>query len=139
MKTSAAKSAIVSFVALAGVILFFASARAQNDEDLSLPPRLDGTPYESRLAAQPEERRAAFEEVIVIGENEWRLPDLGSAWRVRQKEDLVPARIETRFLPLYDPENQTAANVNPFSFGREMRRVGFIEVFRARFGRRSQN
>jgi len=139
LKPSAAKRAIANLVALTGVILCFASARAQDDEDLSLPPRLDGTPYEARLAEQPEERHEAFEEVIVIGENQWRLPDLGSTWRVRQEENLVPARIEVRFLPLYDPENPTATSDNPFKFGREMRRVGFIEVFRASFGRRSRD
>jgi hypothetical protein len=42
-------------------------------------------PNAARLAPLPEERNDAPDEIIVIGQG-WRLPDLGSEWRARQKE-----------------------------------------------------
>jgi hypothetical protein len=114
-----------------------AAARAQQ-EDLTAPPRLDELPGETRLAERPAERREALEEVVVVGESEWRLPDLGSAWRAREEAEQVPQRIELAFLPLYDPEDATP-DFDPLRVNREVQRVGFIELFRVRFGRRSRD
>jgi hypothetical protein len=42
-------------------------------------------PSATRLAPLPEERSSAPEEIIVTGQG-WRLPDLGSRWREKQRE-----------------------------------------------------
>lgn len=117
------------------VALLACAAHAQN-EDLVLPPRLDGEPYSARLAPQPEERRSSLEEVIVVGENEWRLPDLGETWRRRQEDNKEPARIQANFFPLYDPEDSRQRRDDLFMLNNELRRVGFIELFKIRFGKR---
>lgn len=109
----------------------------EQPQDLTLPPRLDDAPGEARLAAQPEDRRDALEEVVVVAESEWRLPDLGSAWRARQEDVKSNERIEVKFLPLYDPE-QDRPTYDPFFTSRELQQVGFVELFRLRFGDRSR-
>lgn len=124
---------------VAMLILLASTIAAAQDEDLTLPPRLDGTPFAARLAATPAERDEALEEVVVVGENEWRLPDLGSAWRQRQEDAEVPARIEASFLPLYDPEVEPEQRNDFLAMSSELHRVGFIEIFQIRFGRRSQD
>lgn len=116
-------------------MLLACDARAQN-EDLVLPPRLDDEPYSARLAQQPEDRRSSLEEVIVVGENEWRLPDLGDTWRKRQEDKQEPARIQANFLPMYDPEDSRQRRDDLFMINNELRRVGFVELFKIRFGKR---
>jgi hypothetical protein len=128
-------------IAIAAGLLVAAIAVAQDSEpvtDTTLirPPRIEVGPGTPRLA-EPEPERA-MEEVIVVSESEWRLPDLGSEWRREQAEERSQDRIEVSFLPLYDPENADP-NVDLFPRNREMRRVGFIEIFRVRFGRRSRD
>lgn len=115
-----------------------AGSVAQEDEDiLTLPPRIDNVPSQARLAAAPENRVDTIEEVIVTNENPWRLPDLGSAWRVRQAQDLDQGRIRANFMPLYDPDDPASSLAPLFPANREMQRVGFIQLFRVRFGGRS--
>jgi hypothetical protein len=116
------------------VVAIGPAALAQ-DRDLTLPPRLDDAPYSARLAPQPEERTEALEEVLVTGENEWRLPDLGSRWRARTEAATEPARIAADVLPLYDPESPTHTRNDWFIVNEEIRRVGFIELFKVRFGK----
>jgi len=92
-------------------------------------------PNSARLAPLPEERSDEPEEIIVIGQG-WRLPDLGSEWRARQKEAADEGRFSATALPLYDPAEpplHTEAFTSP-----EQRRHGYIELFRLRFGRRSR-
>ena len=92
-------------------------------------------PNSARLAPLPEERGDEPEEIIVIGQG-WRLPDLGSEWRARQKEAADEGRFNATVLPLYDPADpplHTEAFTSP-----EQRRHGYIELFRLRFGRRSR-
>lgn len=126
-----------SWLLACGALL--AGAAGAQDEDLKLPPRIDGTPLEPRFEPPPEERRQAIDEIVVVGENPWRLPDLGSSWRLREAEKVEPARIEASFFPLYDPENPVSfyaaddSTITP-----EIRRVGFIELFRVRFGSRDK-
>lgn len=125
----------VTLAAVAAVPGLLALGVRAQEQDLTLPPRLDEAPYSARLEPQPEERSGALEEVLVIGENEWRLPDLGSAWRANAQAASEPARIETDALPLYDPESPTHTRNDWFIVNEEIRRVGFIELFRVRFGK----
>jgi hypothetical protein len=115
------------------------TGNATPSEDLTLPPRLDGATAAraSRLAeppaAAPED---PIEEVIVVREEKWRLPDLGSEWRARAAERAAASdRIHVELFPLFDPERLPPER-NLFLINSEMRRVGYIEIFRLRFGRR---
>ncbi len=114
-----------------------AGAFAQADEDeLALPPRIDTVPSQARLADPPEDRVDMIEEVIVTNDNPWRLPDLGSTWRARQTHAEELGRIRANFMPLYDPDDPAASLAPLFPANREMQRVGFIQLFRVRFGGR---
>jgi hypothetical protein len=93
-------------------------------------------PNAARLAPLPEERNDAPDEIIVIGQG-WRLPDLGSEWRARQKETANEGRFSATALPLYDPA-EPPLHSDVFS-SQEQRRHGYIELFRLRFGRRSSD
>jgi hypothetical protein len=92
-------------------------------------------PNAARLAPLPEDRDDATEEIIVIGRG-WRLPDLGSEWRARQKETANEGRFSATALPLYDPA-EPPLHSDAFTTSAEERRHGYIELFRLRFGRRS--
>jgi len=117
--------------------LLSAAKLAAAQEDLTLPPRIvDAPPSAARLAPPPEPaREAAIEEVLVVRENPWRLPDLGSEWRAQHEDIPEPGRITASFFPLYDPEAEVPM-YNLFPVNRELMRPGFIEIFRVRFGRR---
>jgi hypothetical protein len=106
------------------------------DLRVSLPSLGGGQrpPNAARLAPLPGERGDEPEEIIVIGQG-WRLPDLGSEWRARQKEADREGRFNATFLPLYDPA-KPPLHSDVFSTP-EQRRHGYIELFRLRFGRRS--
>jgi hypothetical protein len=92
-------------------------------------------PNAARLAPLPEERDDDIEEIVVTGQG-WRLPDLGSEWRARQREAARTSRFTA--LPLYDPSRppQAAAGILASP---EQRRHGVIELFRLRFGRRPRD
>lgn len=126
--------------ALAAAVAAAAPARAQQGaapEELVRPPsveagtRSDERPGAARLA-EPPARENAREEVVVIGEQRFRLPDLGGEWR---QEEARPARIRAEFFHLYDPNDPTN-RIEPFPINQEASRVGFIEIFRIRFGGR---
>ena len=109
------------------------------DLRVSLPPIGAGQrpPNAARLAPLPSERNDAPEEIIVIGQS-WRLPDLGSEWRARQKEAANAGRFTATALPLYDPgEPPLHSEAFTATTSSEERRHGYIELFRLRFGRRS--
>jgi hypothetical protein len=91
-------------------------------------------PNAARLAPLPGDRGDEPEEIIVIGQG-WRLPDLGSEWRERQKEAARGGRFSATALPLYDPA-KPPLHSDVFS-SPEQRSHGYIELFRLRFGRRS--
>jgi hypothetical protein len=93
-------------------------------------------PNAARLAPLPEERNDEPEEIIVIGQG-WRLPDLGSEWRARQKEAESTGRFSATVLPLYDPAKPPLRS--DFFTSAEQRRHGYIDLFRLRFGRRSSD
>jgi hypothetical protein len=89
-------------------------------------------PNAARLAPLPEQRPNPPDEIVVVAQG-WRLPDLGSAWRAKQAEEAGRAGIT--ILPLYDPEKPQQWS-NTFLLNREAARVGYIELFRGRFGRK---
>jgi hypothetical protein len=95
-------------------------------------------PNAARLAPLPAERTApsAVEEMIVLG-GDPRLPDLGSRWRARQEAAEESGVAHVTLLPLYDPERPTTFN-NTFLLNREVARIGYIDLFRLRFGKRAK-
>jgi hypothetical protein len=119
-----------------------AAAAPQQPTASPLPPEIAGAlatanrpPNSATLAPLPEERTDAPDEIIVIGRG-WRLPDLGSAWRAKQQEKDGIGRFSATFLPFYDPDDPPPRLESPL-LAPEARRVGYIELFRLRFGRRS--
>lgn len=93
----------------------------------------------ARLADQPEDREQPLEVVILVGEPEWRLPDLGSDWRrTQEEEERGTDRIELSFVPLYDPENRDPIP-DIFERNSELHRLQMIEIIRVRFGGRSRD
>ena len=151
------------FAHCAALLALAAAPALAQDDAILRPPRLDRTPEPSpptitqpepprtgasaraverrggrppnaaRLAPLPEQRPNPPDEIVVVGQG-WRLPDLGSAWRARQAEDAGKAGVT--FLPLYDPAKPQQQWSNPFLLNREATRVGYIELFRGRFGRK---
>ena len=93
-------------------------------------------PNAARLAPLPEER-GDIEEIVIIGQG-WRLPDLGSEWRARQKEAASSGRFSATALPLYDPA-RPPPRIESFAVSPEQRRHGYIDLFRLRFGRRTND
>ncbi len=114
------------------------AAQAQSPPEAAFGERLRNArpPNAARLAPLPEERVETIDEVVVIGSG-WRLPDLGSDWRAQQEAETRRA-LGTTILPLYDPEKAPTFN-NTYLLNREMQRVGYIELFRFRFGDRRRS
>ena len=119
-----------------GIALGAISALGQ-ESALTLPPRIDEIARSPELAPAAGGRSDSLDEIIVVGESEWRLPDLGSDWRARAAEEQKAERIDVSFLPLYDPERDPI-DYDPLRINREIQRVGFIELFRVEFGDRSK-
>lgn len=109
------------------------------DRELTLPPRLETSAPGTRSRINESTSAASLddiEEVVVVREQPWRLPDLGSEWRANEADRADSSdRIEVKLLPLFDPETLPPER-NLFLVNSEMRRVGYIEIFRLRFGRR---
>ncbi len=111
--------------------------------DLTLPPRITTEPVPlgdaaSAIAAAQVTDNDELEEIVVISDqNPWRLPDLGSSWRAKEAErDADSGRITADLLPLWNPDTEESPTRNPFAVTDDFTRVGFIEVFRIRFGGR---
>ena len=120
----------VRSVVLLGTI-FAGAALAQ--EEAPLPPRiLDDPPGQASLAQLSPDREEVLEEIVVIGREPWRLPDLGANWRTRFERP-PETRLAMRYLPLYDPE---MAELWPdlFQLSKQEERTGYVELFRIRFG-----
>lgn len=130
-------------------LIALAAAAPAQDDDLAVPPRIDAAgadtpgpprrlapgerPGAARLAEPVDRGSGPIEEVVVVGDQRLRLPDLGSTWREQQEARRDP-RIEARFFEIYDPNDPTS-RADAFPVNSEMRRVGYIELFRIRFGR----
>jgi len=95
-------------------------------------------PNAARLAPF-EGHSEAIEEIVVLGGN-WRLPDLGSRWRANQQaaEDDAKGRAHVTFIPLYDPEHPSPT-LNSLNIPPELARMGYIDLFRVRFGRHAKS
>ncbi|HLF12441.1 MAG TPA: hypothetical protein VJA26_14635 [Gammaproteobacteria bacterium] len=133
------------------VLVLLANAAVGQNDEVPPPPQLAApadrpaaaaararAPDGARLAPLPEERDREPEEIIVLGGNEWRLPDLGSSWRAEREAEEARGRLQATLLPLYDPENPPIRS-DLFFLNREAQRLGYIELFRVRFGRRSRD
>jgi hypothetical protein len=126
---------LAAALGLAGVLCGAAPGLAQ--DELTAPPRIPAATQPTPAAPPTNTDPTALEEIVVISDqNPWRLPDLGSEWRARQVEEPDTGRIAADFLPLWDPETEELPTRNPFAVTDSIRRVGFIEVFRIRFGGR---
>jgi hypothetical protein len=96
-------------------------------------------PNAAILAPRTEGRgnTTTIDEIVVIGTSS-HLPDLGSRWRARQQaaEEDAKGNAHLTVLPLYDPEHPTTFEslVAP----PEMQRMGYIDIFRVRFGHRAK-
>jgi len=112
-----------------------AQTDGSNEDELTLPPEITAAPGEVLFEAPPEEREEALEAVVTRGQDEWRLPDLGSAMRAEQEARDPNERIDATFLYLYDPENQDPTE-ELFPDDSNPRTVGWIELFEVRFGKR---
>lgn len=98
---------------------------------------LGETPFQARLAPPAEGRNDDLEEVIVVGKSSaLHLPDLGSSLRSAREAERDQGRIRVTFLPLYDPVTESGPGADSLFGNREMQRVGFINLFRIRFGPR---
>ena len=102
-------------------------------EEVPVPPRiLNDPPGQASLAQLTTGREKVIEEVVVVGRERWRIPDLGYNWRARFERP-AETRLAMRYLPLYDPE---MAGVWPdlFQLSKQEERTGYIELFQIRFG-----
>lgn len=95
-------------------------------------------PNAARLAAPVEGHSEPIDEIVVLGGN-WRLPDLGSRWRANQRaaEEDAKGRAHVTFMPLYDPE-RPSPTLNSLNIPPELARMGYIDLFRVRFGRHAK-
>jgi len=114
------------------------STAAAASEAPTMLGSLDRPPNAARLAPLPEQRKnEGIEEIVVLGSGEWRLPDLGSRWRARQEAAADTGRMHATVLPLYDPAHPTTFD-SPWLLNREVARIGYIDLFRVRFGKRQK-
>lgn len=106
------------------------------DEDLTLPPVIEGKPGDVHLEPAPEDRGDGLDVEVTGGQTDWRLPDLGTTLR-REEEPELDQRMEFRLAPLYDPEKQVEM-LEPVPVVDVLRDVGFLRIFEVGFGRRSR-
>jgi hypothetical protein len=100
-------------------------------------PSISDTALAPKLSEPRPDASADLDEVLVVG-TALRLPDLGSSLRAQREAERDEGRIAVSFLPLYDPEAARAGLDDPLFRNRELERVGFIDLFRIRFGKRSK-
>lgn len=134
--------------ALAALCLAAPSISAQTEGDEpgqgraedSARPRDESSERPGAAPFEPPENaeERVIEEIVVIGgQDQWRLPDLGDTFRAEQEalQRQRPTRVEVEFLPLYDPESPQP-DPDLFRMFDPEQRVGTVELFRFRFGGR---
>lgn len=110
-----------------------------SDQGAEAPQGASEPPFAAQLAQSRTDRPDEIEEVVVVGRS-WRLPDLGSSLRAQREAEGDQGRISVTFLPLYEPASDLEVLESSLFFGnREMEAVGFIDLFRVQFGRRSKD
>jgi hypothetical protein len=97
-------------------------------------------PPNAAMLAPPTQGRGnttTIDEIVVIGTSS-HLPDLGSRRRARQQaaEEDAKGNAHLTVLPLYDPERPT--EFDSLLAPPEMQRMGYIDLFRVRFGHRTK-
>jgi hypothetical protein len=127
-------------IPLAATLVAAYAQEAESEPDLTLPPTIESPPGEPRLEPPPEERDDVLEAVVTGGQNDWRLPDLGSSLRQQREAEAAAAdgRIEVGFLGLYDPDEDDGNEDFLSPDAEVMRGVGFLQIFRFRIGGRQR-
>ena len=74
-----------------------------------------------------------IEEIVVIGRKKSRYPNLNNSSGTDPVVQM-PGRVDWQFLPRYDPE-KADRYFDLIQLDEEIRRAGFIELFRVSFGR----
>ena len=129
----------------AAIMLMFASfGYAQADDaneyrfevrdDLDLADGADiSTTNRTAKADADGDELYVIEEIVVIGRKKSQHPNLGNSSGTDSVVQM-PGRIDWQFLPRYDPE-QADRYFDLIQLDEEIRRGGFIELFRVSFGR----
>ncbi len=130
--------------AVAIVLMFAASGIALADDaneyrfevrdDLDLADGADiSTTNRTAKADADGDELYVIEEIVVIGRKKSQHPNLGNSSGTDPVVQM-PGRIDWQFLPRYDPE-QADRYFDLIPLDEEIRRGGFIELFRVSFGR----
>ncbi len=130
--------------AVAIVLMFAASGFALADDaneyrsevrdDLDLADGADiSTTNRTATADADGDDAYVIEEIVVIGRKKSQHPNLGNSTGTDPVVQM-PGRIDWQFLPRYDPE-QADRYFDLIQLDEEIRRAGFIELFRVSFGR----
>ncbi len=130
--------------AVAIVLMFAASGFALADDaneyrfevrdDLDLADGADiSTTNRTAKADADGDEQYVIEEIVVIGRKKSQHPNLGNSSGTDPVVQM-PGRIDWQFLPRYDPE-QADRYFDLIQLDEEIRRTGFIELFRVSFGR----
>ena len=129
--------------AVAMVLMFASYGYAQADnideyrselhDDLELADGADISTTNWTPKANADDHSYVIEEIVVIGKKNSQHSNLGSNSSTNPLVQM-PGRIDWRFLPPYDPE-QADRYYDLIQLDEEIRRAGFIELFRFSFGR----
>lgn len=130
--------------AVAIVLMFAASGfaladdaneyRSEVHDDLDLADGADiSTTNRTATADADGDDVYVIEEIVVIGRKKSQQPNLGNSSGTDPVVQM-PGRIDWQFLPRYDPE-QADRYFDLIQLDEEIRRVGFIELFRVSSGR----
>ncbi len=108
--------------------------RSEVHDDLELADGADiSTTNRTPKADADDDDSYVIEEIVVIGRKKSQQPNLGNSSGT-DPVGQMPGRIDWQFLPRYDPE-QADRYYDLIQLDEEIRRAGFIELFRVSFGR----
>ena len=108
--------------------------RSEVRDDLDLADSADiSTTKRTAKADADDDDVYVIEEIVVIGRKKSQNSNLGNSSSTGPLVQM-PGRIDWQFLPRYDPE-QADRYFDLIQLDEEIRRAGFIELFRVSFGR----
>jgi len=107
-------------------------AEVRDDLDLADGADISTTNRTAKADADGDELYV-IEEIVVIGRKKSQHPNLSNSSGTDPVVQM-PGRIDWQFLPRYDPE-QADRYFDLIQLDEEIRRGGFIELFRVSFGR----